>query len=118
MELYYDLDGKPMTTMEWTKLLETKRSARRKAADSQPEDDPTRIGSDYVGNLWVSTTWLGLDHQYGNGPPLIFETMVFPAENGKVTDCGERFCDRYSTKEQALAGHQRVVEALRRGEEL
>ena len=29
----------------------------------------------------LSTVWLGLDHQWGDGPPLIFETMLFaPAD--------------------------------------
>lgn len=28
--------------------------------------------------IWVSTVWLGLDHNFGrSGPPLIFETMAF-----------------------------------------
>jgi len=31
----------------------------------------------------VSTVFLGLDHQWGDGPPLLFETMVFwPGEGG------------------------------------
>lgn len=29
-------------------------------------------------DYWVSTVFLGLDHSYGTGPPLLFETMVFP----------------------------------------
>ena len=118
MELYYDLNGNPVPQHEWARIVEARSKARKGGGDSTPESDAARIGSDYVGGLWISTTWLGLDHQFGNGPPLIFETMVFPAENGKVTDWGEVFCDRYSTREQALAGHQRVVEALRRGEKL
>lgn len=28
-------------------------------------------------DYWVSTIFLGLDHSFGPGPPLLFETMVF-----------------------------------------
>ena len=46
----------------------------------------------------VSTVFLGLDHQYGDGPPLLFETMIF----GGAED---QWCDRYTTWEQAISGH-------------
>lgn len=53
---------------------------------------------------WISTVWLGLDHgQWGR--PLYFETMVFP----KQGDFTELECERYSTEEEALAGHAAVV---------
>ena len=58
----------------------------------------------------VSTVFLGLDHGYGDGPPILYETMVF----GGTLD-GEQ--DRYATREQALAGHeamkQRVLADIR-----
>ena len=38
----------------------------------------------------VSTVFLGVDHQVGDGPPLVFETMVFGS--GRVDLVG-----RYST---------------------
>lgn len=53
----------------------------------------------------VSTVWLGLDHSFTGGKPLIFETMVFPKED----DFGELDMDRYSTEKQAIAGHKRMV---------
>jgi hypothetical protein len=52
----------------------------------------------------VSTVFLGLDHRYGDGPPLLFETMVF-------RDGEEEACDRYTTRAEALAGHARIVAA-------
>ena len=67
-----------------------------------------------VGDYLVSTVWLGLNHNYADGPPLIFETMVFGREDaGKSGD--ECFCERYSTEAQAVAGHSRVVEGVRDG---
>ena len=53
----------------------------------------------------VSTVWLGLDHSFGltSKTPIIFETLVF----GGPFD-GDM--ERYSTEEEALRGHQAMVE--------
>lgn len=54
----------------------------------------------------VSTVFLGLDHQFEPGlPPILFETMVF---GGRLDGCQWR----YSTYEQSLTGHRRVVKLL------
>ena len=102
--LYYDLDGRPINMDEWARLLSLKHEARRtgKRGETQPADDPTRIGSDHVGDVWVSTVWLGLNHSWWPGPPLIFETMVFGGPDNEEME-------RYATKEAALAGHDRWV---------
>ena len=49
----------------------------------------------------VSTVFLALDHQYGDGPPLLFETMVLGGEHNEE-------CRRYATWEEAEAGHKEV----------
>ena len=54
---------------------------------------------------WISTVFLGLDHQFGDGHPLIFETMVFPSKD----DMGELDCRRYSSEDEAKAGHEEMV---------
>lgn len=60
--------------------------------------------------LWVSTVWLGLNHNYfRDGPPLIFETMVF--QEGM----DDEYLQRYPTEESALEGHRFVVHALKEG---
>lgn len=59
--------------------------------------------------LWVSTVWLGIDHGWMSEVPIIFETMVF------AQSMEEEFCQRYATKEEARAGHERVVGALKLG---
>lgn len=56
----------------------------------------------------VSTVFLGLDHQYGDGPPLIFETMVF----GGTRD---QDMERYSTWAEAEAGHAAMVKLVNDG---
>jgi hypothetical protein len=52
---------------------------------------------------WVSTVFLGLDYrQWGKGPPLLFETMLFINGNGDETE-------RYSSWEDAEIGHKAFV---------
>ena len=48
------------------------------------ETDANRIvKQEYVGPVWVSTVFLGLDHNFlrPNGPPMLFETMLFRDAN-------------------------------------
>lgn len=53
----------------------------------------------------TAPVFLGLDHSFDDGPPLIFETMVFPSES----DYADLDCERYSTPAQAVAGHAAMV---------
>lgn len=60
-------------------------------------------------NLWwgaiVSTVFLGINHRFGDGPPLIFETTVFPP----WARGSDLFMDRYSTEAEAKRGHDKAV---------
>lgn len=70
--------------------------------------DP-RIARTTIGDITVSTVWLSIDHRFGYGPPLIFETMTF----------GEPWTNelrRYSTEEEAMRGHLEVLDRLRAGQ--
>lgn len=93
-----------MTTdlMQWAMWFEL---ARRSGASA--------IGKDDVSNAFVSTTFLGIDHNYWGGAPLLFETMVFAQEEDGSSDM---FQERYATIEEAEAGHKRVVASLRKHE--
>jgi hypothetical protein len=51
----------------------------------------------------ISTIWLGIDHAFGVGEPLIFETMVFGQNSSDL----EQY--RYSTEAEALKGHEEYV---------
>lgn len=62
-----------------------------------------------IGEAEVSTVFLSVDHNWGGGPPILFETMIF----GNAAFDG--FQDRYHTWDEAAAGHKRVVAALREG---
>lgn len=58
------------------------------------------------GDVLVSTVFLGVDHNYsGDGPPLVFETMVFRRGSG-----GEFW--RYTTEADAVKGHGNAVEMV------
>jgi len=60
------------------------------------------------GSVCVSTVFLGLDHSFSSGPPVLFETMIF---GGPHSEDQERYC----TYHEALAGHARAL-ALAKGE--
>ena len=64
----------------------------------------TIIGLDKKGlrKAVVSTVFLGLDHSFGFGPPLLFETMIFDPSD----ECG---CWRYANYREALKGHQHAI---------
>lgn len=98
---YYDTQGRPIDDVEqWSELF---------GARHEGDDRWWRVGNTQINDeVHVSTVWLGLDHSFGDGPPLIFETMVFGGEYDDWTE-------RYSTWEQAEAGHERIVAALRAG---
>jgi hypothetical protein len=58
-------------------------------------------------DVLVSTVFLGVDHNFGDGPPILYETMVFGGP------CGGQM-RRYSTWEEAERGHMRVCKIVRR----
>lgn len=61
------------------------------------------VKQEYVNGIFVSTVFLGLDHQYGDGPPLLFETMCrHPNGNWEEQE-------RCTTWPQALVQHRRMV---------
>lgn len=89
---YYNRKGKPIDTTEWGQLL---------------SDDSYRlVQSDNLGKVHVSTVWLGLNHNWGDGPPLIFETMIFGGEHDE-----DQW--RYSTERDARKGHEAAVQLVR-----
>ena len=55
----------------------------------------------------ISTVFLGTNYQLDpEGPPHIFETMVFASDYPEM----DQECERYSTWDQAEAGHAAMVE--------
>jgi hypothetical protein len=95
---YYDIHGRPITLSQWAHAMERYRHVGESVLR--------------VRGRWfrVSTVWLGLDHSFFGGPPLIFETMIFEGPFGK-TDLGMW---RYSTIPEAQRGHVHAVRWLKR----
>jgi hypothetical protein len=60
------------------------------------------VANEQIGACRVSTVFLGLDHSFGDGSPLLFETMVFPDGDGS-----DAWSDRCSTYTEALEMHAR-----------
>jgi hypothetical protein len=60
-------------------------------------------------DVLVSTVFLGINHNFMGGKPLLFETMVF---NSETELDGEPF--RYETFKQAEKGHYKILEKLKK----
>jgi hypothetical protein len=92
----YNRSGNAITIEAWVLLFQRKGYCRV---------DYTCLEDD----VSVSTVWLGMDHGHDGGVPVIFETMVFGGDH-------DNYCERYTAETEAYAGHNRVVEALKKGE--
>ena len=95
--MYYDRQGQPITLAEFAALH---------------NEDYFRVALTEVGDVSVSTVWLGIDHRFGEGPPLIFETLVLTDADHPLDQAGER----YATEAEAVAGHERWVAEVRDAE--
>lgn len=97
-----------------------------------PDGRPIHVGSDVTEDqrYWVSTVFLGIDHSFSeDGPPVLFETMVFlnveedetdPSIttgeiDGNVYGMRDQYMQRYCTWPEAFSGHWRVVNLLNNG---
>ena len=115
--MFYDREGNPISHERYIELLtpayeSPEAHAKVKRVAGELVDDPE--GREH----FVSTVWLGMDHGLScEGPPLIFETMVFEAAEGHAwfgpyhEDVGEQW--RYSTETQAREGHAVMVALCR-----
>ena len=91
MDRYILVDGKPVfepDLMIWAEWFE-KNSERI-------------IQHNLINGILISTVFLGLDHNYDAGPPLLWETMIFDLYH-------EDPQWRYTSHESALKGHQRAI---------
>lgn len=97
MQLWYDRHGSPIDAATADRLLRDKQYRRIALTEITSASDPDIT--------WrVSTVWLGTNHDFDGGPPIIFETMVFA--DGSMDD---KYMDRYAIEEQARAGHAEIV---------
>jgi hypothetical protein len=85
---------RPCDLMEWANQIEDLwRENKKQVADEE------------INGKRVSTVWLGIDHNFLGGRPLLFETMVFDGPRGG----SDIYMDRYTTWDEAVKGHQKAV---------
>jgi hypothetical protein len=91
---YFILDGKipkPVDgVMEWANWYE---KADRTVKKTELHD------------CKVSTVFLGINHAFAGGAPILFETMIFGGEH-------DGHCERCSTWEEAEQEHQKAIELV------
>ena len=93
--MYFRLDGRDAVPVEGSE----------EAMQWWGTQDRVLAQDEFFSGALVSTVFLTLDHAI-EGPPLLFETMVFD-ERRK----GE-YQERYSTWDKAMAGHARAVASV------
>lgn len=85
------------------------------------EKGERRVKRTQVGELEVSTVFLATDYQFGDGEPILYETMTFVAKPVTEELAGKKrtfhksvdnYGDRYHTKQEALDGHERIVKQV------
>jgi hypothetical protein len=91
----YILEGKTPVRVDvdtWGKWLNT---------------DKRIVAKTDIGDVQVSTVFIGLDHSFGSGgPPLLFETMIFGGEH-------DQYQSRCSTWDEAEIEHAEAVAMVR-----
>ena len=100
---HYILDehGEPKAVdlVTWAYWFEASTNNRtRVIAQDKDESGETTV--------MVSTVFLGLDHNWGDGPPILWETLVLGGDlDGEMT--------RYSSRDDAMRGHQDMCAKVR-----
>lgn len=91
-EYWMEVDGVPVRTDDMVAAWSADRT----------------VAKDTIGGVLVSTVFLTIDHGFGYGAPVLYETMIFGGDD-------DGYCKRYSTSEAALVGHRRAADAVRSG---
>lgn len=92
--LYILVDGAPVECTEpgqWGRWLEEHDRERIVARDTL-----------FDGTV-VSTVFLGIDHAFSGGPPVLWETMIFGGPH-------DQYKERYASRDRAIDGHGRALE--------
>lgn len=94
LDMMFDRDGKPIDSEEFDRLFS--------------DMDYRRVGETIIGDIKISTVWLGVNHNFGSeGPPLIFESMIFGG-NDDLNECQWR----YPTFAEAMIGHCKLIKLV------
>lgn len=95
--LYYTLDENknPVAVEMWT-YVEAHKSV------THVGDDTVEVNGEKVR---ISTVFLGMNHAWNDGPPILFETMIFGGDH-------DEFQERYETWNEAEEGHKKAIELV------
>jgi hypothetical protein len=63
------------------------------------------VKQEYIGDVYVSTVFLGLDHSFKSDKPVLWETMIFGGDH-------DQYQERYTSYEDALKGHQEALNLI------
>lgn len=106
--IFYTLDDDnravPATLEEyavWARSFQTKGDDRLRFS--------VHVGDTAVGEVRVSTVFLAIDHNWGSGPPVLWETMVFggPLDQEQI---------RYRSHDAAVVGHKVMVKRVEKAQ--
>lgn len=70
-------------------------------------DENRRVKETITMGVRVSTVFLGIDHSFGSGPPVLWETMTFAG--GDRLHLPIAVQTRYTSVEDAILGHELIV---------
>lgn len=70
------------------------------------ENNDRRVARDEVGDIYISTVFLGTDHGWRNPEPILFETMIFGGEH-------DGYQERCSTYDEAVKMHEVAVNLVK-----
>lgn len=95
MNLYFKLQGKEVVP-----------ATREEFAESYENPDKRIIKQTKIGKALVSTVFLGLDHSFGCGYGIFFETMIFEGPS--------EYQVRHRTYDDAEKGHDEACAELKK----
>jgi hypothetical protein len=106
---YILVNRKPIFVADYEEWAKAAIDERHRLIKQYGNDaDPHRVDRTMIGDVEVSTVFLPINHNFfGEGPPTLFETMVFGGEHNG-------YQDRCATWEQAETMHQRTVDMVRK----
>jgi hypothetical protein len=88
---------KRVKLLAWAKWFENVNSEGRITAKTK------------IGNIEVSTVFLGIDHNFLTGKPLLWETMIFGSDRKAL----KGHLERYSSLKEAEKGHKRAIDLVK-----
>lgn len=66
------------------------------------------VAHDEIEGAEISTVFLGRDHSFGEGPPMLFETMIFGGPH-------DQYQERCSTWDEAVKMHKNAIALVKSG---